>query len=419
VYLALAFLNAVIGVIALVAPRRGLLAFSLLVLAVPSSTAFAAMTYQYGLHVSDYFFLVLLATYPIRASRTPQPRAAIRIFVILGAVFAAATVGLLVAGRPIDKYVLRDLRPFLVVSEALMFWLLARRVTLTGREILWLGIAAGASPFIGFGLISSGLYAVTDVFYETNSFRYLAIGSYASAVLLMWLSATGWPASRLLTIAAAAAAMAALVLSGSRTLIGATVLGCVVAGPLRAARLVTVGLIGAVVLGAFAYVSVALGVERVSSGTTAEGLGTQLAVRFGPALTHLRTMALWQYVLGSGLGTTFEIPWFEYRDLDAYGNSIDSTYLTLAVKFGLVGLLYLWAFVQVFGVGRISPGMTRALILFLGVVFWTSALPYQTYAFGVPLFCALASRVAIRDGAAPRAQRARRTRNLRPLALAP
>jgi hypothetical protein len=406
-YIALALLNAILGLVALAAPRRGLLAFVLVLLAVPSSTAFAALTYQYGLHVGDYFFLVLLAAYPFRATREAQPRWTLRIFAMLGVVFVISLVGLLVAGRPIDKYVLRDLRPFLLVSEALMFWLLARRVNLSGSVILWLGIAAGISPFIGFWLITSGVYAVTDVFYEANSFRYLAIGSYASAVVLMWLSAMGRPAGRILTLVAASAAMAALVLSGSRTLIVATVLGCAVAGPLRPTRLVTVGAIGAIVLGAFAYVSVALGVDRVSSGTTAEGLGVQLAVRFGPALSQLHDMRAWQYVVGSGLGTKFEIPWFGYRDLDAFSNAIDSTYLTLAVKFGLVGLAYLWAFVQAFGVGRVSPGMSRALLLFMGIVFWTSALPYQNYAFGIPLFCVLASRVTSRERAPSRERRAR------------
>jgi hypothetical protein len=406
-YIALALLNAILGAVALVAPRRGLLAFVLVLLAVPSASAFAALTYQYGLYVNDYFFLVLLAAYPLRATWQAQPRWTIRIFALLGMVFAVSLVGLLVAGRPIDKYVLRDLRPFLIVSEALMFWLLARRVTVSVRAMLWLGIAAGISPFIGFGLITSGAYVVTDVLYEANSFRYLAIGSYASAVVLMWLSATGRPAGRLLTLAAASAAMAALVLSGSRTLIVATVLACAVAGPLRASRLVMVGAVGAIVLGAFAYISVALGVDRVSSGTTAEGLGTQLAVRFGPALTQLYAMQAWQYVVGSGLGTMFDIPWFVYRDFETLSNSIDSTYLTLAVKFGIVGLVYLWAFVHAFGVGRVSPGMSRALLLFMGIVFWTSALPYQNYAYGIPLFCALASRVASRELAPSRERRAR------------
>lgn len=406
-YLVLALLNAILGAVALVAPRRGLLAFVLVLLAVPSSTAFAAMTYQYGLHVGDYFFLVLLAAYPLRATRQAQPRWMIRIFALLGIVFVVSFFCLLLADRPIDKYALRDLRPFLLACEALMFWTLAKRVTVSGRLILWLGIAAGISPFIGFGLITTGLYAVTDVFYEANSFRYLAIGSYASAVLLMWLSAAGRPAGRILTGAAATAAMAALVLSGSRTLIVATVLGCAVAGPLRVTRLVMVAAVGAIVLGAFAYISVAMGVERVSGGTTAEGLGMQLAIRFGPALTQLQAMQVWQYVFGCGLGTTFEIPWFGYRDLDSFSNIVDSTYLTLAVKFGLVGLVYLWAFVHAFGVGRVSPGMSRALILFMGIVFWTSALPYQTYAFGIPLFCALASRVGSPELAPSRARRAR------------
>ena len=74
--------------------------------------------------------------------------------------------------------------------------------------------------------------------------------------------------------------------------------------------------------------------DRVLNANTSKGVAIQLATRFGPAIEKIYEMNNFEYVYGLGLGTYFEIPWFKYRGLDTKLNTIDSTYLSLFVKYG-------------------------------------------------------------------------------------
>ena len=50
-------------------------------------------------------------------------------------------------------------------------------------------------------------------------------------------------------------------------------------------------------------------------------------------------MSKYEFLLGKGMGTTFKIPSFNYRGLDSRLNKIDSSYITLYIKYGLLGLV--------------------------------------------------------------------------------
>jgi hypothetical protein len=398
-YVLLASLNAALGLVALLAPRTGTLLFLALLLIVPSSPAFDSWDYLNGLYAFDFFFLVLLATFPYRAMMRRQPASYLRALALLVFLIATSAIGLLAADRPLDKYALRDLRPFLLIAEGLILLLLLERekIAFSVRGVLWLGIAAGFSCFFGFGLIQSGVFQVTNVFYEENAFRYLAIGSYMCAALLLWLAANAGRAFRaapMLAAVAVTAAGGAVILAGVRALIFATVVGSVAAGPLRAKRIVLSTLIGAVLVAGFAYVSVELGVERVTAATSAEGIAAQFANRFGPAFNIMAEMQWWEWIVGTGMGTTFEIPWFEYQGLDPRNNFVDSAYITMAVKWGASALLYAWLLSRACGVGRLPRPVERALLVCLLLLGVTMAIPYQKFALGFPVFYAFLSRVS-------------------------
>ena len=87
-----------------------------------------------------------------------------------------------------------------------------------------------------------------------------------------------------------------------------------------------------------------LEVDRILNANTSKGVAIQLATRFGPAIEKIYEMNNLEYIYGLGLGTYFEIPWFKYRGLDTKLNTIDSTYLSLFVKYGLLSLLIIYMF---------------------------------------------------------------------------
>lgn len=396
-YLLLAALNASLGALTLIAPRTGVILFSVSLIAVPSSPVFDEWTYRGGLHVYDFYFLVLICTYLVYLFRG-VPRALLRDSLLLMLVFAIGSLGTLLHAREIDKYVLRDLRPFLLVMEGMVLLTLLRRqnVRVTDRDVLWIGLGAGLSPFISFGLTRLGLYDVTDLFYQANSYRHAAIGTFIAAVALIWLAGNAkraFSSAPMLTLAMAIVAGGAVVLAGMRMLVFATVVGCAFAGRLKPLQIVLTAVLTALLIGGFAFVSIEADVERVTEAVTIADLAAQLERRFGPALEKIRVMEWWQWVSGTGLGTTFIIPWFEYRGLDTRHNAVDSMYLTLAIKFGVLSLLYVWLLARSLGIGLLSASMRRGLLVFVGLAGVTMALPYQKYTIGITLLCAYLARV--------------------------
>ena len=92
-----------------------------------------------------------------------------------------------------------------------------------------------------------------------------------------------------------------------------------------------------------------------------KGVAVQLATRFGPAIEKISEMNNLEYIYGLGLGTYFEIPWFKYRGLDTKLNTIDSTYLSLFVKYGILSLLIIYMFFRLL-LFNISNSNMRAFI---------------------------------------------------------
>ena len=79
-----------------------------------------------------------------------------------------------------------------------------------------------------------------------------------------------------------------------------------------------------------------------------------------------------------GVGTTFEIPWFEYRSLDIKLNTIDSTYLSLFVKYGLLSIIIVIIMFRLLLFNSINKKISRAIIVFYLIVFFTMSSLYQS-----------------------------------------
>ena len=95
-----------------------------------------------------------------------------------------------------------------------------------------------------------------------------------------------------------------------------------------------------------------------------------------PAIDKINEMNNLEYVHGLGLGTYFEIPWFKVQRLDTKLNTIDSTYLSLFVKYGLLSLLIIYMFFKLLLFNINHSKMRASFIIFYLIIF---SLHYQAY----------------------------------------
>ena len=89
-------------------------------------------------------------------------------------------------------------------------------------------------------------------------------------------------------------------------------------------------------------------------------------------------MKNFEYIYGLGLGTYFEIPWFKYRGLDTKLNTIDSTYLSLFVKYGILSLLIIFMFFRLLLFNINNSKMRVSYIIFYLIIFFTLSSLYQS-----------------------------------------
>ena len=118
--------------------------------------------------------------------------------------------------------------------------------------------------------------------------------------------------------------------------------------------------------------------DRILNANTSKAVAIQLATRFGPAIEKINEMNNLEYVHGLGLGTYFEIPWFKYRGLDTKLNTIDSTYLSLFVKYGLLSLLIIFVFFRLLLFNINNSKMRASYIIFYLIIFFTLSSLYQS-----------------------------------------
>lgn len=400
-YAALSLGNVILGLLALFRPRLGFFSFVFLLLVVPSSSAFDDWDYRSGLYAYDWFFLVLLLSFPLRAAVERQSKRAYTDLLLLSGLLAVLLAVFAVKNGELDKYLFRDFRPFLFLFEAVIAtaFLWQREIEVHRRDILTVGAVAAVGCAFGFLLVISGTYAAPDQFFEANSFRYLSVGAYMAPLVVLWVvsgHASAENEGRVLVVTALLLSAGVLVLAGVRMLVFATLAASFFAVQARPSQLLRATVIGLLVAGAFLAASVALEVDRVTEALTPEGILLQLAVRFGPAIAVAQQMSNTDWIVGAGLGTTFEIPWFGYRGLDTRNNFVDSSYVTFGLKYGLLSLLYAFLVLRSLYVDRLPPRVGRALVVLLALMAVTMSVPYQKYAVGLTVGVALLSRVEAR-----------------------
>lgn len=375
---------------------RGIVPAVFLLALLPFSNSQAEYFYRFGMFAYDLYFLSLgaasiIAGFPVfrRAPGTGYLLA----FVCCVGVYALLAMA---NSTAVDKYFLRDLRPVIwalcmLSAVSSLRWFssaLGRPARLLRLAMLFPIGAMCWQAASWYGLIEYG-----DFYYEQNSYRIFTLGTYFSSVMLLGsvyvlsekrlLSGIRQVARRDFWVLVGLCFVAIAVCGFRMPLVAIIASSAVlVARSMRAALMGTV----VAVLGLLAVINVAeiAGATRVTDALGPEGILLQLEIRFAPAKHVIEGMSPLQQLLGNGFGTTFDVWWFESREMDTKTNSIDSTYLTLYAKYGAVGIAMLFVFFA--GISASLPRRFRPAMMVMLLVFsFAYSVPYQGMFPGVIL----------------------------------
>lgn len=364
---------------------RGVYFAALLAVALPIGNAYSEYFYRYGLFVYDYYFVALILCL-LHASLKGQAgllKSNVLILVMVLVLYALVSL----VDVAFDKYYLRDFRLVIFVLQVyLLLSVAAADIDYGGQRVLVFFLVAALSSLF-FALAGYyGFVSFEDVFYEKNSFRYFAVSSYVSVVFVLvsrFLSEE--TRSSLLYYLVLMLSFAAVFVTGFRLLI------FLVVAIFAFTRMRTLGGVVATGVGLLALAFLLVGadgsqlVQRVGS-VDGGVIAKDLTSRYSPFFDRVGAFSNYELVLGAGFGSVFEIPWFAYRETkDVLNNFVDSAYLTLYAKLGVLSVLYLVIVTRslVSLTGMDCRGGRVSVIAFLCGAYLVYCVPYQSAAVGL------------------------------------
>lgn len=108
-----------------------------------------------------------------------------------------------------------------------------------------------------------------------------------------------------------------------------------------------------------------------------EYINYALMNRFSPFINDLVNYSKLDFIFGKGLGYTFFIPWFHYRDnIDDYNIYIDNLYLTLYAKFGVFFLVF-FLMIFLYFKSYLNSIQLKLYLTFILILSITNAFIYQ------------------------------------------
>ena len=106
-------------------------------------------------------------------------------------------------------------------------------------------------------------------------------------------------------------------------------------------------------------------------------------------------MSIFEIFFGYGFRTFFEIPWFGYRGLDPYLNTVDSMYLTFFVKYGICSIFLIVLFLKLITKNIRDKKHKYMILLFFLFLFLTYSPLYQTYTIIYSFYLILLSSIIL------------------------
>ena len=387
VYFSLSMLSVFLGIIYLVYPAKGSLFFLLFGMIIPTSNQFMDFTSYSGVYFYDYFFISVSIYYLIILAIKKQFCGKNMLNLLLITLFFSCYVfAAIYSSVHFDKYLLRDFRPILTLFYAVIFIEIAMKNKLNTNMIINI-LILGFSIKILFFLFLLFNISYSDIYYQQNAFRYFDGTTFIAALFLIVsifkfkILNCKVPAIKInLTILLA---LIIILISNLRIILFALLVIYLIVYKQRLIKKIMVALLGFVLFISYSYF---LNIERVLDSFVTSEVILQLITRFAPAVEKINQMTSLQYIFGLGMGTYFEIPWFEYRGLDSKLNTIDSTYLTFFVKYGLLGVFVIIFFFRLILMNVKNLLIKRSLLIFYLILFLTISTLYQSGAILQILF---------------------------------
>jgi len=379
VYSFLSCISIILAIFYFVYPNRVLPVFFIFGLIVPTSNQFMSYTSFSGIYFFDYFFFLVTIYYLISLLINKKIFKK-NILNIMFGLFILVFYSLLAINNSvaIDKYLFRDLRPFLTLGYAFIFVSSIKKPIISFRSLASSLIWVFLIKILFFILLLFG-FSFEDQYYQNNIFRYFdAVTFIASLFLICYIFMREnmlKKISKYKLILILILALIIVLISNLRTLIIA--LGVIYLFFNKGYFFRKIMYLSFAV-GSFLLYSYLMSANRVLDTNTSELVVLQIASRFTPAVEKIIEMKPYEYIYGLGVGTTFEIPWFEYRSLDIKLNTIDSTYLSLFVKYGLLSIIIVIIMFRLLLFNSINKKISRAIIVFYLIVFFTMSSLYQS-----------------------------------------
>jgi len=379
IYLLFSSISFFLGTLYFIYPKSSISFFLVLSLILPTSNQFMIYTSYNGIYFYDFFFLLFSLYYLITLINDKKIfkkniiNISIAVFLILFYSIYAFSNSVI-----IDKYLLRDIRPFLTLFYAFIIVSMFKQKIISIKRLVNILILVFVFKILFFIAIYFG-FSFKDQYYQDNIFRYFDASTFIACLYLIYsifkknkiLESVPKPLFNLLFILSCFI----ILISNLRILIFALI---VIYFMYSSFNLFKKTLFVFSFLSLFVASSYFLEADRILSANTSKGLVLQLATRFGPALEKINGMNNLEYIYGLGLGTYFEIPWFKYRGLDTKLNTIDSTYLSLFVKYGLLSLLIIFVFFRLLLFNINNTKMRASYIIFYLIIFFTLSSLYQS-----------------------------------------
>ena len=340
-----------------------------------------------GVYFYDYFFLSLTIYYVINvAIKKYFLRSNIYNIIFFMSFFLFYLVFAIFSSVPFDKYLLRDLRPFLTLFYGIVCIDLVRKNKVSLNIILNILIVTFVFKLFFFIFLLLGV-SFSDIYYQSNAFRYFDASTFVAALFLIVIvfkkkSFISNVSKYKLNIIIVLSIIIVLI-SNLRIILAALLFVYLVVNHKNLFKKALI-VISAIFL--FVMYSDLMQAERVINALDFKELLIQFATRFSPAFDKISIMSSYQYLYGLGIGTYFEIPWFEYRGLDSKLNTIDSTYLTFFVKYGLLSIGILFLFFRVLLKNIKDVLLRKSIVVFYLILFVTMSILYQSGAVFQILF---------------------------------
>lgn len=366
-------------------PRYGYKILFPLVAALPISNAFSEHFYKFGLNSYDYFFLGSIVYLVIKSIQTGLiRRSGLEIYILLTGILIIISLYF----HDISKYIIRDLRLILVlIFGHVTYIIFSSRRIISSTYSLYIFLAASLSCIFWGSLIKYGYLQFSDQFYTDNAYRFFSASTYISATFLIFSSKfiLQNQNERILFLIAVLLSAIAVLMSGLRLL---TIIVMAIFIISRVKKLST----NTIIFSILSLISIlfinqfnnelfsrlfSLDINTISSNTL---------IRFSPFFQTISEFTDLNYLFGAGFGTTFEIPWFEWRNKLEQNNFIDSTYLTLYAKLGLISFIYIAGFIKSFTINLPAYSSVQIILLaFILLLMTFYAVPYQTAYIGILL----------------------------------